>query len=121
MTEKKGAGRCPYNDGVDCAERVCEKGRRCGWRIDTETDRKRRIREHGHKRIEAKGKESKPSDCREPTRDRSEYQAVRRARLLAEGKCVTCGQKNDRSGKIYCSACYERKKVLEKAKEKFLR
>ena len=120
MTEKKDAGTCSYNAGVDCADHACDRGRRCGWFPDTDAERKQRIQEQGPRRIGAEEKARKLNEYREQTRDRSEYQAERRARLLAEGRCVTCGQKNDRSGKIYCSACYERKKVLEKAKEMFI-
>ena len=61
-----------------------------------------------------------PTEVPKRVRDQSEYRENRKERLRAEGRCMACGKINDHPGKYYCSACYARKKALEKAKEALL-
>lgn len=44
----------------------------------------------------------------------------RRKRLLAEGRCISCGQINDRPGKTKCGACWQREQLQRKLREVFI-
>lgn len=66
------------------------------------------------------GERPKQSYTYKRERDRGSYMSDRIARLKAEGKCPVCGLTTDRPGKWYCSACWERKKALEKARSEII-
>lgn len=122
MSGKRIGGSCPYNQGLDCDKHICDKGGHCGWHPLISEYRRRLVRKNELPSVPVptvnKNAEAKPRVVT-IRRDRGNYQVERAAKLRAEGKCPVCGKPTDRPDKFQCSACYERKRALEKAnKEK---
>ncbi len=117
MSGKRVYGSCPYNDGIDCEKRICDRGGICGWFPMVDHQRRIKLKRGEIPQPDKKEKESKFDD-----RHRAfmrEYSAERRKRLKADGLCPTCGKPNDRNA-YCCTACMERQKALRKAKDKIL-
>ena len=114
MSSKRLYVDCPYNVGIDCEKMACKHGKSCGWHPAVERERKQKIRNGEYPRLRPPMVTKK----KEPQkRERGGYGSERRAKLRAEGKCTICGKENDRPDKWCCSACYARKRELQKARD----
>jgi len=113
-------GNCPYNEGVNCEYQKCEKGGACGWHPMIQVYRKNKIKKNELKMMPLPDPLPTPEPREEktrPPRSRHGYSAERIEKLRAEGRCAICGKPTDRPDKWCCSACYERKRMQEKAKK----
>lgn len=113
-------GICPYNESLNCENNICDKGGICGWHPLIKTYRKQKIKKEGVKTIDGKPPKNPPPPQPAKKRERGNYGAERATKLRADGKCPICGKPTDRPDKYCCSACYARKKTLEKARNEFL-
>lgn len=123
MSGKRIGGSCPYNEGLDCDKHICDRGGHCGWHPLISEYRHRLVRKNALPSMpvpEVSAEEAQKAKTAPMKRERGNYQVERAAKLRAEGKCPVCGKPTDRPDKFQCSACYERKRALERAKRAIL-
>ena len=116
-------GNCPYNNGIDCEKKICDKGGKCGWHPLIKEYRKRLLEKNQlpmqpvKKNVDLDNLTPMQKREREKRIKNANYSKERRDKLLSEGRCPVCGKVNDRDGKSLCSACWEREKAQRKLRE----
>ena len=123
MSGKRIGGSCPYNEGLDCDKHICDRGGHCGWHPLISEYRRRLLKKNALPTMPVP--KVNVSELQKPRtvtikRDRRDYQIERAEKLREEGRCPVCGKPTDRPDKFQCSACYERKRALQKAKRAIL-